>query len=273
MSGRRSTPRASSVRRWGRDHADARPVAGEVRRARADLGVELPPHEGGAGVALRRQISALRILSGALVITLLLLAGGGRLPTGARVWGTCSCAGSSSAPAVHAVRAVGDADQLGARGHGNAATPSRRCSRRWRSCRGAGLVAGSSRGRRVPRGHHDHAAVDGDRPTDLVGFSMALAGCELRDRLDLQPALPQQGRPRRALAACGDAPHRPRAHGAGDPRLGVAAARGARGSVVLRPRMPARGCGCRSCARSCSASWGRASPTCSSSTSSAAPDR
>ena len=54
FSVRRSTPRAVSERRCRRDAAATRALAGEVPRARADLGLELPAHEGGARVALGR---------------------------------------------------------------------------------------------------------------------------------------------------------------------------------------------------------------------------
>ena len=64
------------------------------------------------------QISGLRILSGAAVLSVLLLARGGRLPTGRGVWGhLVRLRVLPRCTAVHALRAVRDQDQLGAGRH------------------------------------------------------------------------------------------------------------------------------------------------------------
>ena len=72
------------------------------------------------------QISALRILSGAAVISVLLLARGGRLPTGrAGVGPPVRLRVLPRGAAVHALRAVRDPDQLGAGRHRQRRHPDR----------------------------------------------------------------------------------------------------------------------------------------------------
>ena len=188
------------------------------------------------------QISGLRILSGAAVISVLLLAKGGRLPTGGpgvgppvRLRPLPRCA------AVHAVRVVRDPDQLGAGRHRQRHDTDRRGPGDHRDPAGRAGHRQPARGRarRVPRRRDDHAAVDLGRPARPRRLLDGSGGWrELRHRLDLQPALPQRRRPRRAVAAGRHPAHRTGAHGSGHARLGGVPAGGARGHLVLRrPRL------------------------------------
>ena len=184
------------------------------------------------------QISGLRILSGAAVLSVLLLARGGHLPTGApgvgppvrlRVLPRCA--------AVHALRVVRDQDQLGAGRHRQRRHADRHgAGDHGDPAGGAGhRAAARGGGRRLPRRRHDHAAVDLRRPARPRRVLDGAGGRrELRHRVDLQPALPQRGRPRRAVAAGRHAAHRAGADGAGRARLGAAAAGGPGGDLVLR---------------------------------------
>ena len=141
------------------------------------------------------QISALRILSGAAVLGAPAPRRRRRLPTGARCGGTCSSAGSSSARSrsrCSRCRRRGSARRSPA-----SATPprrSRRCSRRWRSCRGSGPPVGGSSRWASGSSASSRSCSRGRPPTGPTssGSRWPRRGGELRDRVDLQPALPQR---------------------------------------------------------------------------------
>ena len=125
------------------------------------------------------QISALRILSGALVLTLLLLAGGGRLPTGAGVWGHIFVCGFFLGALPFTLFALSETRISSAlAGIGNAATPIATVLATM-----AILPGERATGRRLVAVGVGFLGVitimqpwtATDRP-DLVGFSMALAG-------------------------------------------------------------------------------------------------
>ena len=245
-------------------HADAGPVAGEVRRARADLGVELPPHEVGLESLSAVQISALRILSGAR--------------------GDHAAAPRRRRTAAHGRPRVGHLFVCGfflgalpftlfalsetrissaLAGIGNAATPIATVLATMAILPGSGRpVGGSSRWASGSSGS-SRSCSRGRRPTgptssasrwpsggasygigwtynrrflsgvDLGGLSQPAATLLTALVLMVPVTLGWASLQPEGLAACGPTTR----------------------------RMPARGCGCPSCARSCSASWGRASPT------------
>ncbi|GAA4400275.1 DMT family transporter [Fodinibacter luteus] len=125
------------------------------------------------------QISALRILSGAVVLLGLLLAGGGRLPTGARVWGHLFVCGFFLGALPFTLFALSETRISSAlAGIGNAATPIATVLATL-----AILPGERATGRRLVAVGVGFAGVvtimqpwtATDRP-DLVGFSMALAG-------------------------------------------------------------------------------------------------
>jgi drug/metabolite transporter (DMT)-like permease len=125
------------------------------------------------------QISALRILSGAAVLALLLLVRGGRLPTGARVWGHLVVCGFFLGALPFTLFALSETRISSAlAGIGNAATPiatvlaalailpGERATGRRLVAVGVGFLG-------VITIMQPWTATD--RP-DLVGFAMALAG-------------------------------------------------------------------------------------------------
>ncbi len=125
------------------------------------------------------QISALRIVSGAAVLGALLLVGGGRLPTGRRVWGHLLVCGFFLATLPFTLFALSETRISSAlAGIGNAATPiatvlatlailpGERATGRRLVAVGVGFVG-------VVTIMQPWTAID--RP-DLVGFSMALLG-------------------------------------------------------------------------------------------------
>ncbi|WP_239111350.1 DMT family transporter [Phycicoccus sonneratiae] len=125
------------------------------------------------------QISALRILTGAVVVTGLLLAGGGRLPAGARVWGHVLVCGFFLAALPFTLFALSETRVSSAlAGIGNAATPiatvlatlailpGARATGRRLVAVGVGFVG-------VVTIMQPWTSTEGP---DLVGFSMALAG-------------------------------------------------------------------------------------------------
>ncbi|QIM22938.1 EamA family transporter [Phycicoccus sp. HDW14] len=179
FSGRRSTPRAVSSRKWVPDGAAARPLAGQVRRARPHLGVELPAHEGRPRVARpradlgaahphrgpRRRRAARRR--------------GGRLPNGSRTWGHLLVCGFFLATLPFTLFALSETRIASAlAGIGNAATPiatvlatiailpGARVTGRRLVAVGVGFVG-------VVTIMQPWTTTEGP---DLVGFSMALAG-------------------------------------------------------------------------------------------------
>ncbi|KRE61329.1 DMT family transporter [Nostocoides sp. Soil756] len=125
------------------------------------------------------QISALRILAGAVVVTGLLLAGGGRLPTGRRVWGHLLVCGVFLAAAPFTLFALSETRITSAlAGIGNAATPIATVLATLAILPGSGLT-----GRRVGAVLLGFAGVvtimepwSATSGPDLVGFAMALAG-------------------------------------------------------------------------------------------------
>ncbi len=277
FSGRRSRPRAASSRNRSPDGPAAGALAGQVRRDRVHLGVQLPAHEGGAGVpragadlgaadrhrrrrrhrppARRRRSAADR-------------APGLGSPRGLRP--------PAGRPAVHPVRPLRDPDHLRARRHRQRRDPHRHRARDPRDPpRGSGHRPAAGRGRRrLRRRRDDHAAVDlhrGPGPRRLRDGARRRR--ELRGGLDLQPALPRRCGPRRPRDAGGHPAHRAGAHGPGLAGVGGRAPRGRR-----RPR---RAPGGHRRARMATARVHpgpgrrrhRVSPTSSSSTSSAAPGR
>lgn len=125
------------------------------------------------------QIAALRIVSGAAVITALLFVGGGRLPTGGRVWGHLLVCGFFLAAFPFTMFALSETRIASAlAGIGNAATPiatvlatlailpGERATGRRLAAVGIGFLG-------VVTIMQPWTATD--RP-DLVGFGMALAG-------------------------------------------------------------------------------------------------
>ena len=184
------------------------------------------------------QISGLRILSGAAVISVLLLARGGRLPTGARVWGHLFVCGFFLGALPFTLFALSETRISSAlAGIGNATTPIVAVLATIAILPGERVTGQPARGRArgVPRRRDDHAAVDLGRPARPRRLLDGAGGWrELRHRLDLQPALPQRGRPRWAVAARRDPAHRAGAHGSGDARLGGVPAGGPGGHLVLR---------------------------------------
>ena len=125
------------------------------------------------------QISALRIVSGAAVITALLVLGGGRLPTGRRVWGHLLVCGFFLAALPFTMFALSETRITSAlAGIGNAATPIATVLATL-----AILPGERATGRRLVAVGIGFAGVvtimqpwtSTDRP-DLIGFSMALLG-------------------------------------------------------------------------------------------------
>ncbi len=125
------------------------------------------------------QISALRIVSGAAVITALLFLGGGRLPTGWRVWGHLVVCGFFLAALPFTLFALSETRISSAlAGIGNAATPIATVLATL-----AILPGERATGRRLVAVGVGFLGVvtimqpwtSTDRP-DLVGFSMALVG-------------------------------------------------------------------------------------------------
>ena len=125
------------------------------------------------------QISALRILSGAVVLLGLLLAGGGRLPTGARVWGHLFVCGFFLGALPFTLFAMSETRISSAlAGIGNAATPIATVLATM-----AILPGERATGRRLVAVGVGFLGVitimqpwtATDRP-DLIGFSMALIG-------------------------------------------------------------------------------------------------
>lgn len=125
------------------------------------------------------QIAALRIVSGAAVITVLLLIGGGRLPTGRHVWGHLLVCGFFLATLPFTLFALSETRITSAlAGIGNAATPIATVLATL-----AILPGERATGRRLVAVAVGFLGVvtimqpwtSTDRP-DLVGFSMALVG-------------------------------------------------------------------------------------------------
>ncbi|HSF97845.1 MAG TPA: DMT family transporter [Ornithinibacter sp.] len=125
------------------------------------------------------QISALRILSGAVVLLALLLGGGGRLPTGARVWGHLFVCGFFLGALPFTLFAMSETRISSAlAGIGNAATPIATVLATM-----AILPGERATGRRLVAVGVGFLGVitimqpwtATDRP-DLLGFSMALIG-------------------------------------------------------------------------------------------------
>lgn len=125
------------------------------------------------------QISALRILTGALAVSGLLVAGGGRLPRGARTWGHLLVCGFFLGALPFTLFALSETRISSAlAGIGNAATPIATVLATIAILPGARVT-----GRRLVAVGVGFAGVvtimqpwtTTDRP-DLVGFSMALAG-------------------------------------------------------------------------------------------------
>ncbi len=125
------------------------------------------------------QISGLRIVTGAVVVTALLLAGGGRLPRGARVWGHLLVCGLLLATLPFTLFALSETRISSAlAGIGNAATPIATVLATLALLPGARVT-----GRRlVAVGVGFLGVVTIMQPwtstegPDLVGFAMALAG-------------------------------------------------------------------------------------------------
>ena len=176
--------------------------------------------------------------------SLLLLARGGRLPTGARVWGHLFVCGFFLGALPFTLFAlVRDADQLGAGRHRQRHHTDRHRARddgdpaRASASPGVGSRPCSSGFVGVVTIMQPWTATD--RP-DLVGFSMALVGgASYGIGWTYNRRFLSDGRPRRALAADRHPAHRPRAHGAVRHHVGAAAARGPRRDLGVRRR------GCR----------------------------
>ena len=264
------------MRRWGRDEQPRIPWQVKYLALVLIWGSSFLLMKVGLESLSAVQISALRILSGALVISLLLLAGGGRLPTGARVWGHLFVCGFFLGALPFTLFALSETRISSAlAGIGNAATPiatvlatmailpGERATGRRLVAVGVGFLGvitimqpwtatdrpTSSASRwRWPGGASYGVGWTYNRRflsgVDLGGLSQPAA--TLLTALVLMVPVSSCGR------RC--SPRDSRRCGPTTPRV-------------------RRGCGSRWCARSCSASWAPGSPTSSSSTSSAVPDR
>ena len=209
--------------------APAGGLAGQVRRPRPHLGVELPPHEGRPRGARpgpdRRAADPHR---GARPARRCLLVRGGRLPA------SRGCGRHLRrvrllplGPAVHPVRGLGDAGGLGPRGHRQRDDADRDRARDARdpAGRAGDRPTAHRRGGRVRRGRDDHAAVD-------VRTGRTSSGSPWRSRVG-------------------------RATGSGGPTTGASSPTPT--SAVCRSRRPRSSVGSRSWCRSSSA-WSMLQP-------------